>query len=181
MRALLQAGFRQREERVKVLIPSRMRAGGAWTDVCIHNVSSRGLMAGCDAPPPSGEYVEIRRGTIVIVGRVRWTDGRFFGVQAQDRLSVRSLIDEPRLTSRPKPANEVPTEAERRSNRRLEVEAQMARRLERSRAFASAFQYALAAAVVLIVAGLGASMVYDTLSRPAQQITQAMSGAAAQP
>ncbi len=178
MRSLLPAGFRQREERVKVLIPSRMRTGSVWSDVVIHNVSSRGLMGGCDQPPPPGTYVEIRRGTIVIIGRAVWTKGRFFGLRAQDRLSVKALVDEPRLASRPQRAND-DSGSERRSDGRLEAEAHLARRVERSRALASAFQYGIAAAVILTVAGIGASTVYDALSSPAKAIEQSMAQATA--
>lgn len=173
MRALLKAGFRAREDRIKVLIPSRMRVGGAWGDVVIHNVSSRGLMGGCDGPPAFGSYVEIRRGGIVIIGRVAWTSGRFFGMRTQDRLCVQSLIREPRQATRPRPANDT-APPERRSDGRLEQEAKMARRVERSRALASAFQYFSAVAVVLIVAGLGASLVYDALARPAATIEKTL-------
>lgn len=173
MRALLPAGFRQREERVKVLVPSRMRAGAGWTDVTIHNVSSRGLMGGCDAPPVIGTYVEIRRGSIVIIGRVMWAKGRFFGLRSQDKISVKALIDEPRQATAPRRENEEKV-LERRSEDRLQAEARLARQLERSRAFASAFQYGLAAAVILIVAGIGASTVYQALSAPAQQIETSM-------
>lgn len=178
MRGLLPAGFRQREERVTVLIPSRMRTGSQWTDVVIHNLSSRGLMGGCDQPPVPGTYVEIRRGTIVIIGRAVWTRGRFFGLRSQDRLSVKALIDEPRLASRPVRANDGGG-SERRSDRRLQAEAQLARRVERSRAFASAFQFGIAAAVILTIAGIGASTVYDALSAPAQVIEQSMAQAIA--
>lgn len=173
MRALLPAGFRQREERVKVLIPSRMRAGGQWMDITIHNVSSRGLMAGCDQPPASGGYVEIRRGTITIVGRVMWSKGRFFGLKSQDRLSVKALVDEPRLASRP-PRPDAPDSVDRRRDDRLRTEASLARRVERSRAFASAFQYGIAAALVVAVAGFGAATVYEALSAPAQAIVRSM-------
>ncbi|MGJ3626294.1 hypothetical protein AB5I41_03960 [Sphingomonas sp. MMS24-JH45] len=54
------------------------------------------------------------------------------------------------------------------------------RRVERSRAFASAFQYGIAAAVVLAIAGFGAATVYDALSAPAQAITQSMDAVAVQ-
>lgn len=175
MRALLQAGFRPREERVKVLIPSRMRVGSQWMDVVIHNVSSRGMMIGCDQPPAPGSYVEVRRGTIVIVGRAMWSKDRFFGIRSQDKLSVKALVDEPRLASRPKPANDAAADAaDRRRDRRLDHESRMARQVERSRAMASMFQYGLAAAVVLIVAGLGASFVYEALSRPTVAIRASM-------
>lgn len=175
MLAALQTGFRPREERIAVLIPSRMRVESQWHDVVLHNVSSRGLMAGCDAPPPVGSYVEIRRGTIVIVGRVQWTKGRFFGMRAQDRLSVKALVDEPRLASRPRRGNDDESAAsDRRAERRLAHEAQMARRVERSRGFASLFQFVVLVCVGLTMAGIAAHSVYQMLSSPTQRIEAAL-------
>lgn len=175
MLAALQTGFRPREERITVLIPSRMRLESQWHDLVIHNVSSRGLMAGCDSPPAVGSYVEIRRGTIVIVGRVQWTKGRFFGMRAQDRLSVKALIDEPRLASRPKRSNDDDSVAsDRRAERRLAHEAQMARRVERSRTFASMFQFVVLVCVGLTMAGIAAQSVYQMLSASGQQIEAAL-------
>jgi len=156
-----------------VLIPSRMRLESRWLDVVIHNVSSRGLMAGCDQPPAVGSYVEIRRGTIVIVGRVQWNKGRFFGMRSQDRLSVKALVDEPRLASRPVRANATP-EHDRRAERRLAHEAQMARKVERSRSFASLFQFLVLVAVGVTMAGIAAHTVYTMLSAPAAQIEDAL-------
>ncbi|MDR6788091.1 hypothetical protein J2Y58_001449 [Sphingomonas sp. BE138] len=175
MLAALQTGFRPREERITVLIPSRMRVESQWCDVVIHNVSSRGLMAGCDTPPAVGSYVEIRRGTIVIVGRVQWNKGRFFGMRSQDRLSVKALIDEPRLASRPARSNDSGNaEQDRRAERRLAHEAQMARQVERSRSFASMFQFLVLVLVGLTLAGIAAHSVYGMLSAPAQQIEAAL-------
>jgi hypothetical protein len=79
------------------------------------------------------------------------------------------LVDEPRLATAPRRESEDKT-VERRSDDRLQAEARLARQLERSRAFASAFQYGIAAAVILTVAGIGASTVYEALSKPAQAI-----------
>lgn len=169
MLAALQTGFRPREERITVLIPSRMRNGSQWSDVIIHNVSSRGLMAGCDQCPAIGSYVEIRRGTITIVGRVQWSKARFFGIRTQDRLSVQALIDEPRLAHRP---NRAPSEGgeDRRAERRLAHEANQARRMERSRSFASMFQYVAIALVGLTLAVLAAQGVYGVLSGASAKI-----------
>jgi len=173
--AKMPMGFKPREERITVLIPSRMRVGAAWMDVIIHNVSSRGLMAGCDSPPVPGNYIEVRRGTIVIVGRVMWSKGRFFGVRTQDRLTVSTLVSEPRLAQRPKQDSDRQV-AERRADVRLVHEAQMARRLERSRAFASIFQFVIIALAVVAVAFLGASTLYGVLSAPAHTLNRALAG-----
>lgn len=177
MLAALQTGFRPREERITVLIPSRMRLGAKWVDVVIHNVSSRGLMAGCDTPPAPGSYVEIRRGTIVIVGRVMWQKDRFFGLRSQDRLSVQGLVNEPRLAQRPQQAKDS-DQGERRADRRLAHEARLARSVERSRAFSSAFQFVIIALVGVSIAAAAAHSVYGMLQRPADAIGQALEGAA---
>ena len=169
----LQTGLRPREERITVLIPSRMRLAANWVDVVIHNVSSRGLMAGCDDPPAVGSYIEIRRGTIAIVGRVQWSKGRFFGIRSQDRLSVKALIDEPRLAHRP-PRREGNELAERRVDRGLAHEAQMARRVERSRSFASAFQFVMILLAGAAMAGVAAHSIYGILSKPAAQLQAAL-------
>lgn len=156
-----------------MLVPSRMRLDASWHDIVIHNVSSRGLMAGCDQPPTIGSYVEIRRGTLVIVGRVQWSKGRFFGMRSQDRLSVKALIDEPRLAGRPARAD-AKAEGDRRADRRLAHEAQMARKVERSRGFASMFQFLVIVAVGVTLAGIAAHTVFTMLAAPAVQIEDAL-------
>ena len=50
----------------------------------------------------------------------------------------------------------------------------MARRVERSRAFSSAFQYAIMGLAGLAAAGLGASFVYDSLSKPTTTLSRAL-------
>lgn len=170
----LQNGLRPREPRIAVIVPARMRLGTQWVDVVIHNVSSRGLMAGCDQPPATGSYVELRRGTLVIVGRVVWAKNRFFGLRAQDRLSAKALVEEPRLASRPDAAERAG--ADRRSTTRLEHEQRLARQMERSRAFAAAFQFVLLVGTIAVVGWLAASTVCDMLGRPMQAVERAMAG-----
>ena len=84
-----------REERRKVLIRARMRSGATWGDVCILNISSRGLQLQAPRPPERGAYVEVRRGPQVIVGRVAWSKQHRFGIRSQDVLFIDSLIAEP--------------------------------------------------------------------------------------
>ncbi|KTT71883.1 hypothetical protein NS334_09790 [Sphingomonas endophytica] len=176
MLAALQSGFRPREERITVLIPSRMRNGSQWLDVVIHNVSSRGLMAGCDTPPAVGSYVEIRRGTITIVGRVQWAKARFFGIRSQDRLSVQGLINEPRLANRPTASSDRRSDsrADHGADSRLAHEAQQARRMERSRSFASMFQYVAIALVGVTLAVIAAQGVYGVLSGASAKVEAAL-------
>jgi hypothetical protein len=179
MLAALQSGVRPREARIKVFIPVCLRGGtggggggGDWCDAVIHNVSSRGLMAGCDRTPRVGSYVELRRGTLIVVGKVMWAKGRFFGLRSQDRLSVQALMAEPGKAPRLPAANDAAPEAQVEA--RWEREARLARRVERSRAFAAAFQYVVIAAVVLAMAGLGGTMVYDALHDPLAAVERSL-------
>lgn len=61
-----------------------MRVEGRWTDVCIRDISSRGLLVQAAVAPVRGDYIEIFRADRAIVGRVVWNKDRRFGVQTQD-------------------------------------------------------------------------------------------------
>ena len=77
------------------MIQARMRAGASWSDACILNLSSRGMMIKADKAPSRGSYLEIRRGSYVIVARVVWSNSERFGVQTQDLVPADDLINQP--------------------------------------------------------------------------------------
>ena len=83
---------RRREHRHKVLIRTRMRAGGLPVDVCISNVSSRGVCAITASPPPRGTYVELTDTAFTIVGQVVWSSNRRFGIAVQESIDLRRLV-----------------------------------------------------------------------------------------
>ena len=84
---------KQRDPRTSVMTPIRMRCGAHWSDVTVVNLSSRGLgLHGAD-PPGRGSYVELRRGSdLVIVGQVMWSRGGRFGLRTQDHIWVDGLL-----------------------------------------------------------------------------------------
>ena len=53
---------RPRELRRRVVIPARLRTGAQWTDACILNISSRGLLIRTARPVPEGSFVDVRKG-----------------------------------------------------------------------------------------------------------------------
>ena len=83
---------RAREPRKPVRIGARLKSGRGWSDVVIRNVSARGVMGECPAPPERGDYVEVRCGPYVIVARVAWSSGACFGARAQDPIALPDLI-----------------------------------------------------------------------------------------
>jgi hypothetical protein len=84
-----------RELRRKVLIKARMRVVASWGDVCILNISSRGMQLQAARPPERGTYVEIRRGPHVIIGCVAWAKQHRFGIKSQDVLFIDAITAEP--------------------------------------------------------------------------------------
>ena len=171
----LSSGLRQREQRIDVTIPSRMRVDDSWIDVCIRNISPHGLLVAVANPPPRGNYVEIRRGTQIIVARSMWTDGQYCGLRAQELLPVQQIIAEPRLSRRPAVAV-VATAADRRRDDCRTGAAAIADREIRSRRFAAAFQFAVFAVVALGVSGWAAMSVYRSLAAPIATVEHALSG-----
>ena len=173
-------GLRPREQRVGVVIPSRMRDDHRWSDVCIRNISEHGLLIAAPNPPVRGSYVEIRRGTQIIVARSMWADGQYYGLRSQEVLPVEQIIAEPRLTSRPAvaltAAGHAAANAERRRDADRTGAAALADRQERSRRFASAFQFVLFAAAGAGVAGWAAVEIYVLLAAPAAAIRHALGG-----
>lgn len=176
MIAALKSGFVTREPRRVVLVQSRMQCDAGWVDICIHNVSSRGLMAATDAPPAVGSYVDIRRGTQAIVGRVMWRKDRLFGLRARDRIDMDALVREPRLNERPR-NRQADAAEDRRVRSRQVADAMVARRLEQSRAISSAIQFGLMALGGLSVAGYAALSVHELLSEPLEAVGSTLGAA----
>lgn len=164
----LQPGMRQREPRTSVLVPCRVKREAGWSDACIHNVSSRGLLLGIDNAPNPGSYLEIRRGTLVIIGRVMWRQQGFVGIRTQDKVSAPALVNEPRGlgAKRPgQPTNEA-RGGERRSTARLTAEGRTARRIERNRHRAQVFQFVALAGAGAAAAAFAAVHVRQALDHP---------------
>jgi hypothetical protein len=83
---------RPRELRRRVMLPARVRAGVQWSDACILNISSRGLLINCPKGVSEGHVVELRRGDHVIVGRIVWREGTRAGLQCDDRVPVEEIM-----------------------------------------------------------------------------------------
>ena len=144
-----------------------MRSSATWGDVCILNISSRGLQLQTARPPERGAYVEVRRGPHVIVGRVAWSKHHRFGIRSQDALFVDAIIAEPGDAEAQRgPVAYVPVE--RRTVPRPAASA------ERSRVAARAFEFACVGLVVVA----GATMLYGAaeaaLAAPLATVSNAL-------
>jgi len=80
------------EERTKALIKARIRDSRAERDVCVLDISTRGVLATTASPPARGEFVELQLGGHTLVGQVKWAGDRRFGLVLRDRVSVAALV-----------------------------------------------------------------------------------------
>lgn len=74
--------------RQKVLVRARMRVGAAESDVCIRDMSARGMLVQANAPPGRGTLVVIDCEGWPVPGQVIWCGDRRFGIQTRDTLDV---------------------------------------------------------------------------------------------
>ena len=154
-----------RELRRRVVLPTRMRLGSVWSDACILNISSRGLMIRAARPIPQGSLVELRRGSHVIVARVVWRDGAKAGLQSEDKLPLDDILtlgqaDAIQVTAGPRPPG-----VERRRQPRRHDESRL-----RSRALEFASVTLIAASLV----GGALLMVEQAFSRPLAYVQAAL-------
>jgi hypothetical protein len=64
-----------------------------WTDACILNVSSHGMMINAPAASAAkGSRVELWHGEHLIVATVVWRKGTRAGIQAEDRIPVDEIL-----------------------------------------------------------------------------------------
>ena len=150
-----------------------MRINGEWCDITICNVSSRGFMAKCASPPPRGTYIEVRHRSLCIVARVMWSRDLRFGVRAQDRIDIANLLSE-------EPAKRYAAGEERRAARRDRPVLPPGRpnteaAAEASRRFARVFEWVTLSLAIAVAAGLVFQIVTTSLSKPMQDIKDAMS------
>ena len=164
------SAHRAREPRQPVTIGARLKSGRGWSDIVLRNVSARGVMGQCPAPPARGDYVEMRCGAYVIVARVAWARDDRFGARAQDRIELADLIACAEGRAR---------QAEER-RRRVRAEAPVRHRpTVADRNFASQrlgrlFEFGVLIAGGAALAAMLGGAAHDALARPAAAVSQAL-------
>jgi len=147
-----------------------MRSGLSWHDVCILNLSRRGLGIQAAEPPKRGTYVEICRGSQVIVARVMWAKGHRAGLHSQDSIAVQALVREDPANDRGGAPPAYPNEERRRTPRSTQQRHESSRLVARTMEFACVGLAALAFGLVALAS------VEQALARPIAQVRAALDG-----
>lgn len=158
---------RSRELRRRVMLPARLRAGMQWSDVCILNISSRGLLIHSPRPTAKGATVELWLGEHLIVARVVSRDGPRVGLRSEDRVPVEQIIslgeaDALQLTA---------GNASRRERRRRQRASQLHARLR-----GRTIEFTAVSAIGASLAIAAWSIAEQALARPLTAITVALGG-----
>lgn len=147
------------------MLAARMRATSGWSDACILNVSSRGLLINASAAPAAkGSKIELRHGAHVIVAEVVWRKGRRAGLRSEQRVPVEEIMALSKAPSLQLTATQWP-HADRRQTPRNHEESR-----ERSRMFEFA---GIVVVAVSLAAGLF-SMVEAAFARPLAMVRAAL-------
>jgi hypothetical protein len=158
---------RPRELRRRVVIPARLRSGAEWSDACILNISSRGLLIHAGRAGPEGTLVELHRGDHVIIARVMWRDGTKVGVRCDERLPVDEIMSLAHSTSLRLIASDGAA-VERRRHPRADHS------INRLRARALEF-IGIGAIVTCLAVGAG-TLVHEAFASPVARVEAALSG-----
>lgn len=161
--------MKQREARLNVLIPSRIRWDGRWIPATVRNISAHGVALRLPQPPRPGTYVEIQVGPVSVAARTVWAGDQACGLHSREAFDLTALSAARANNSAVRIS---PSDGQQPARYRPSLSAR--EQHERSQAMASLFQYAFFAAVVF-AAAMGAGWeVYQTLSAPIQNIQSAL-------
>ena len=141
-----------------------MHAESGWSDVCILNVSSRGLQIRSIRGAAPGSTVELRHGDHVIIARVVWHNGTRAGLSAEDRVPVEAIVTMARAAMAQPAASELPV-IERRKQPRTH---------EDHRVRARALEFASVGLIAIFLAATVFSMVEQAFARPLAMVRTAL-------
>jgi len=81
------------EPRVRAMVRARLRDREGEREVCIIDVSTRGILATGASPPKRAEIIEISPGNNFLTGEVKWASERRFGIALRERVSVAAMVE----------------------------------------------------------------------------------------
>ena len=140
-----------------------MRSPSGWSDACILNISSTGLMVYSDGAAEPGHTVELRRGGQLVIARVVWRRNQRMGLASHDPVPVEDII------------SSETADAARTTAEGFHVERRrQPRDPEKSRQTGRAFEFLSLAVAGTLLAGAAGAFVYDALVRPAHAVQAAL-------
>jgi len=158
---------RPRELRRRVVARARVLSGTQWTDTCILNVSSRGLMIQSARPMAKGTIVEVLRGDMRIVARVVWSEAGRSGLQSDERLVVEDILSLENVRSLQLIVSNGVRHERRKRPRRAAIEPRLRGR---------AMEFLAVAAIGVSLTGVAWAMAQHAMAKPLASASAALGG-----
>jgi hypothetical protein len=149
------------------MLPARLRVGVRWSDACILNISSRGLMISAGNAFVEGSTVEVRRGAHAILARVMWREGPKAGLWADEPLPVEDIVTMAQSATLEVTAADSLTMERRRRKRAI---------YDDSRQRARALQFAFSVVVAVGLSAAILSMVQHAFGKPIAIVGSVLGG-----
>ena len=81
------------EPRTRATVRAHMRDALGSREICVIDISTRGMLATAARPPVRGEFIELSIGPNKLAGQVVWASERRFGVTLRERVSVSAVAE----------------------------------------------------------------------------------------
>jgi len=81
------------ESRTRATVRAHIRDSLGRREICVIDISTRGMLATAARPPARGEFVELTIGMNKLAGQVVWASERRFGVTLRERVSVSAVAE----------------------------------------------------------------------------------------
>lgn len=159
-----------RAPRLKVMMDASFRSEADWAPGCIIDIGEGGLAMQAAEPPRRGAYIEVRRGTHSMIGRVAWANGRRFGIRTRDRIAVSALVgDEGGSEARARRQAAAAVAADWQADRRPHEQ-----HAQRNQLVGRALQFGFVAMLGMSAAVVGFEVIRQELARPMSTVTAAL-------
>ena len=132
-----------------------MRSQSGWSDACILNISTGGLLVYSAGEAKPGTHVEIRRGGSLIIANVVWRRNRRIGLCSHHPVPIREVLEDEKVAEVVTPNSPVLVERRRQP-----------RTPDNSRLKARALEFAAIAAIGITLSAAAALCVAAALSKP---------------
>lgn len=141
------------------MLPARLRSASGWSDACILNISSGGMLIFSKGEAEPGSRVEIRRSGSLVIARVAWRENQRIGLSSDGPIQVAQIISPETAMA----AADFTADLKKTSPR-------PARRRPDGRARGRRWEFFSAVAIGSLMAVIAAESVWDSLARPLESV-----------
>ena len=153
--------LKPRETRHPVLIRAQMRGEGPTTEICVRNISTRGMLLQACRPPVPGSYIEVVLPGSRVTARVIWASDRRFGVSTRERIRLSDFVGTMREGSGRKMI----------AGPRARAAALAARRPDQAQSAGRAMQFVFLLLCGAVAAAFAAGLAFSTLAQLRETLT----------